>query len=284
MSILPTAEISRKLTVLLLAGLLTLTAACRRENIQEIDLTPYFRGINGTAVFYTPRTGLYKIHNLPLSRKRSSPCSTFKIISSYIAFSENIISPKASTLQWNRHTYKYPQWNRNLNITEAFQSSCVWYYRRLIDRIGPDIMRRSLSELQYGNQDITDWQGNLNKDTDISELKGFWIESSLLISPIEQTQVLARLFAKRSQAVSDLKEIMQTSIGNIKVYGKTGLGTDGSLVKDAWFVGFYEKESQTVYFAVRLDDQTRNDISDYSGQASRITRQIAIDIITGVDL
>ena len=166
-----------------------------------------------------------------------------------------------------------------MTMPEAFKTSCVWYFRQLIDRIGPEKMQRYLNRYRYGNRDASDWPGKLNHDTDVKELKGFWIESSLQISPAEQVRVLSEIFAADTPAARELKNIMQITGGEIKIYGKTGLGTDGPLVKDAWFVGFYEYRGQTVFFAVRLNDQSRPEIKDYASSASRIARQIAIEII-----
>ena len=51
-------------------------------------------------------------------------------------------------------------------------------------------MQVELDRLQYGNSDISDWEGRLNTNNNNRSLTGFWIESSLLISPKEQTEVM----------------------------------------------------------------------------------------------
>lgn len=62
---------------LILLVFLTLLSCCRTKT-EEIDLSSYFAGLNGTAVFYNANTGQSKIYNKALSYKQSSPCSTFK--------------------------------------------------------------------------------------------------------------------------------------------------------------------------------------------------------------
>ena len=47
-------------------------------------------------------------------------------------------------------------------------------------------MQKELDKLQYGNCDISDWEGRLNTNNSNRALTGFWIESSLMISPKEQ--------------------------------------------------------------------------------------------------
>lgn len=260
-----------------------LLASCERPAVAEINLSEYFKGIDGTAVFFNPSLNEYKIYNLPLSVERSSPCSTFKIMSSYIALSEHLITPQNSTLKWNRKMYGLSLWNKDMDLSEAFRTSCVWYFRLLIDRLSPDTVKTYLQDYRYGNRDISDWRGSLNDNTDQRELKGFWIESSLRISPVEQVDVLAKIFNNKTPAAATLKKIMLVETSPVKIYGKTGLGIKDNMVQNAWFVGFYEKRQQPVFFAVRLADK-ENKIQDYRHQASRYAREIALDIIRNADI
>ena len=64
------------------------------------------------------------------------------------------------------------------------------YYRQVVDDIGKDMMQKELDKLQYGNCDISDWEGRLNTNNNNRALTGFWIQSSLLISPKEQVEVM----------------------------------------------------------------------------------------------
>lgn len=257
--------------------------SCSKTEVTKIDLSSYFKGINGTAVFYQPASGQYKIHNLGQSGRRTSPCSTFKIISSYLALSENLITEKNSNIKWNKQHYDIPAWNKDMTLQEAFQTSCVWYFRNLIDRIPQAKIQTALNKFEYGNKDISDWKGDLNTNANRPELKGFWIESSLQISPMEQVRSLAKLFSSSSPAVTTLKKLMQTAETPVKIYGKTGLGIKNNMVHTAWFVGFYEQDNLPVYFAIRLYDE-QNPITDYRHLASQYARQIAIDIISNAGL
>lgn len=263
---------------LILLVFLTLLSCCRTKT-EEIDLSSYFAGLNGTAVFYNANTGQSKIYNKTLSYKQSSPCSTFKIMSSYIGLSEHKISMQDSLRKWNRKTYWNPQWNRDITFPQAFQASCVWYYRRLIDEVGEKRTKHYLQKFNYGNMDTSDWKGLLNSNTNIPELRGFWLESSLKISPVEQTRVLAEIFKKNSPAAADLQNVMKIQDSPVKIYGKTGMGIKNDKVVDAWFVGFYETADNKIFFAVRLDDNDNNAAPGYRTRASQIARQIAVEII-----
>ena len=149
--------------------------------ITEADWSSSFEGINGAAVIYDSIENCYQIYNQELALTQRSPCSTFKIISSLIALENGIIQPDNSTRTWSEEIFPNEEWNRDIDFSDAFQASCVWYFREIIDEIGRDTIQEELNRLAYGNRDISDWEGRLNTNTDNPVLTGFWIESSLLI-------------------------------------------------------------------------------------------------------
>ena len=252
-----------------------------KPEIAEADWSGYFNGRNGTAVIYDTASQKYTIYNPDLAVTRSSPCSTFKIISSLIALENGIIDPEDSTRAWSGEIFWNEDWNKDIDFQEAFRTSCVWYYRQVIDDIGEDLMQRELDKLQYGNCDISDWEGRLNTNNDNRALTGFWIESSLMISPIEQVEVMERIFEKDSdyseQAKNELKQVMlvpETDRTGISIYGKTGMGKDNGIVVDAWFTGFAESATGDIYFCVRLGRTDGMDVS------SSLAKEIAIQIVS----
>ena len=118
--------------------------------------------------------------------------------SSLIALENGIILPEDSTRTWSGERFWNEDWNKDIDFREAFRTSCVWYFRQVIDNIGKDRMQKELEKLQYGNCDISDWEGSLNTNNNNRALTGFWIESSLRISPKEQTEVMERIFGGNS--------------------------------------------------------------------------------------
>lgn len=180
--------------------------------ITESDWSGYFDGMNGAAVIYDPDEDQYMIYNQELAETRRSPCSTFKIISSLIALEDGIIEPEHSVREWSGEIFWNEKWNKDIDFHEAFRTSCVWYYRQIIDEAGADRIQAALNGLLYGNCDISDWEGRLNTNNDNRALTGFWIESSLKISAKEQTQVMERIFGKdtlyREGTLEQLKQVM----------------------------------------------------------------------------
>lgn len=249
--------------------------------ISEVDWSNYFEEINGAVVIYDPTENCYQICNQELAITRRSPCSTFKIISSLIALENGIIEPDNSTRIWSGEVFWNEDWNKDIDFSGAFRASCVWYFREVIDEIGKNMMQDELNKLQYGNCDISDWGGQLNTNNNNPALTGFWIESSLLISPKEQTEVIERIFGNNSnyseETRNQLKQVMllsEPNESNILIYGKTGMGKSYGIVVDSWFTGFADTPEKRIYFCVYLGETENKNVS------SAKAREIAIKIVS----
>ncbi len=250
--------------------------------ISQKDWSEYFGGINGVAVLYNPAENEYMIYNQMLADTRRSPCSTFKIVSSLSALEHGVIVPDNSVHIWNGETFWNEEWNRDIDFPEAFRASCVWYFREVVDEIGKERMQAELDRLQYGNCDISDWEGRLNTNNNNRDLTGFWIESSLKISPKEQVEVMERIFGSNSgykeETLNQLKEVMRVleqQETNMPVYGKTGMGKANGVVVDAWFTGFADTADGNVYFCVYLGETDGKNVS------STRAKEIALEIVAG---
>lgn len=254
--------------------------------IYEVDWKTYFKGLNGCAVIYDPKNNCYQIYNNKLSTTRRSPCSTFKIVSSLIGMESGAIDLNNSVKEWSGEVFWNSDWNKNLDYIEAFQTSCVWYFRDVIDDIGKERMEKELIELQYGNCDISDWQGKQNTNNNNPVLTGFWIESSLKISPKEQVEVMERIFGDDSQYSDEIIKELEKAMyvddfqnSNVSVYGKTGMGKDNGVVVDSWFVGFFNtKEKEKIYFSICLGETENEDVSSVRA------KEIALDIINDLSM
>lgn len=139
-------------------------------------------------------------------------------------------------------------------------------------KIGIKILtsRKRFGLLAYG---ITD---NTNRS-----LTGFWLESSLMISPREQVEVMERIFGENAdyseETQNELKQVMLVSEeenADISLYGKTGMGTFQGVVADAWFTGFAESAEGTLCFCIYLGRTDGMDIS------SSLAKEIAIRLVS----
>ena len=227
--------------------------------LQEMDWAAQFDGLEGAAVLYIPAEERYLVYNLPTAQRRSSPCSTFKIVAAATALENGSLVPEHSTRAWSGERFWNQAWNQDVDFEQAFRSSCVWYFRQVIDELGPQQIQAALDKLAYGNRDISDWEGRLNTNNDNRALTGFWIESSLKISPLEQAEVMERIFGAHSAYSQETQDALRQVMleqprdqAEIQIYGKTGMGKDKGIVADAWYTGFAEMGKETVYFCVYL--------------------------------
>lgn len=245
------------------------------------DWSEYFNGLNGAAVVYDASNRRYTIYNRKHALTRRSPCSTFKIISSLIALEHGMITPEDSIRKWSGEIFWNEDWNKDIDFSEAFRTSCVWYFRQVINDIGKNMMKKELKRFRYGNCNISDWKGRLNTNNNNRALTGFWIESSLKISPKEQVEVMERIFGEHSgyseKAQSELKKVMLVSgkkKKDISIYGKTGMGRANGVVVDAWYTGLAESAEGNLYFCVYLGRTDGRNIS------STLAKKIALQIVS----
>ena len=242
------------------------------STIESIDLEKAFKNINGCAVIYSPKNNHYSFYNEDMCKQQVSPYSTFKIISVLSGLENGVLSDETSKMSYNGTIYANADWNADLSLKDAFQKSCIWYFKQVIDTVGKDKIKEELTSLKYGNCDISEWDGsNINPSAD---LNGFWLESSLAISPSEQVKVLETIFEGKSgystTNIQILKDLMLIEENELKkIYGKTGSGNG-----KAWFVGFSETMDDRDYFAIYLQDDTKQD--SISGKKAM---EIALTII-----
>lgn len=238
-----------------------------------VDYSDYFQGISGCAVMYNESSDTYFLYGKEKCEKQVSPLSTFKIISALAGLENNVLENQTSTMEYSGVKYPIGTWNSNLTLKEAFETSCVWYFRQVVDMVGQENIHAMLKEIQYGNCDISEWNGS--ETNSLPELNGFWLESSLEISPKQQVVTLNYIFSSENNFNADnleeLKSIMYIAeFDNGCLYGKTGSGTDGK----AWFVGYIEKSDNKIYFAIYLDDMQNREV--VSGNKAK---EIAISIL-----
>lgn len=240
------------------------------EKIISADYSTEFNSINGCAVFYSPKTETYTVYNDEMCNTRYSPYSTFKIIGVLEGLNCGVLTSEQTKMKYSGDTYPFESWNKDLTLDEAFKASCVWYFRQVIDGIGEQNIQTALNKLGYGNCDISQWKGSGANEQE--DLNGFWLGSSLKISPVEQVRVLSDIFEGKTdytpEQLAVLKNVMKSDTDG--VYGKTGTGKEPS----AWYTGFYENNGEKVYFAVYMQDSSTENLA---GAAAKETAYKIID-------
>ena len=230
------------IAVLLLPVLFT---SCK-SSYEEIDLSQYFGGLNGSFVLYDYQNDEYICYNPQLAAERFTPASTFKILNSLIGLETGAVKDENEIMKWDGTEYQIMKdWNRDHDMTSAIKYSVVWFYRELARRIGEEKMKYYIDTVGYGNKDISDG------------IDLFWLEGSLNISADEQVEFLKRLHEDKlpfSQHTMDVvKLIMPGEDGEgWKLRAKTGLNNLDENNYIGWYVGYVYTDDNTYVFAMNM--------------------------------
>ena len=153
---------------------------------------------------------------------------------------------------WDSISRDIVQWNKDLNLRESFQVSCVPAFQNLARSIGEKRMKSWIDTVNYGDKNIS------------SGIDDFWLprenKTSIKISPKEQAILLQKLVNRtipaKESSVKFLKELMRfKSTEKGALFGKTGSGSNIDGIKGngvGWYVGVVESNGETIAFAAIL--------------------------------
>jgi beta-lactamase class D len=207
------------------------------------------RGIDGTLVITSLKSGQTYIHNDVRASQRFSPASTFKVMNTLIAVEEKAIADERDVFKWDGHVYDLPGWNHDQTLASAFGVSCVWCYQDLARRVGAEKYALYLKQSDYGELQ------------EHFETTMFWLDGSLQISALEQVRflekVVRRVLPFSEAAYGVLQQIMLTEkTPAYSLWAKTGWATK---VKPqvGWCVGYVETPKDVWLFALNMviDDE-----------------------------
>ena len=231
------------------------------------SLKKYFdeNNVDGCFSMMNNATGEITVYNMTLDTQRFSPASTFKIVNSLIGLQTGRITDEKMVIKWDGIKRKMEQWNKDMDMTEAFKVSCVPYYQEVAKRIGKDTMKTWVDSLGYGNKNIE------------GPIDSFWLNNQLKISPDEQLGLVKRLYFDqlpfRKSAQQIVRDVMlQENNTAYKLSYKTGWGFDDKKNDIGWVVGWIE-ENNHVYFFVTFVRAAKPDL-DISTIRMNITKGI----------
>ena len=172
--------------------LIVFLQSCSPNNVkQDKSLKKYFddNKVEGCFALMDNASGKFTVHNLGRYRDSSYlPASTFKILNSLIGLQTGKISSDSMVIKWDGVERRVADWNKDLNMYEAFRVSSVYYYQEVARRIGKDTMQIWLDSLKYGAKTDT------GKVVITSAIDSFWLDNSLKITPDQQLGLVKRLY------------------------------------------------------------------------------------------
>lgn len=236
------------------------------KNISSVDLSTYFGDDEGSFVLYDLEEDAWQIYNVEQAEKRISPDSTYKIYDALFALEEGIITPDHSFMAWDGQENPFAAWNADQTLSSAMASSVNWYFQNLDTQLGSECLTAYFQKIGYGNSDVT------------GDISSYWMESSLKISPIEQVELLTKLYQNEfdfaPENIEAVKEAIQLSASSdTALYGKTGTGRVNGEDINGWFVGSVEAGQHTYIFACNI----QSDENATGSHASEIALSILSD-------
>lgn len=218
------------------------------HNITYIDLSDVFEEYDGSFVLYDAAEDSWLIYNKEYAATRIPPASTYKIYSALFGLESGIITPEQSLIPWNGQNYQYDLWNTDQTLESAMQNSVTWYFQALDQQASLSSIKEYVQEIGYGNRRIE------------GDLSSYWINSSLKISPVEQVEMLKKLYynqfgfsPENIKAVKDSIRLYSTDNGTLS--GKTGTEEVNGKNISGWFIGYLEKDSHTYFFAANIQSE-----------------------------
>lgn len=213
--------------------------SCREARIHDMEEWGSFfeqEGIDKSKACFILRDNNHEAinyYNKERCIERFSPASTFKIFNSLVALDIPKIPDEQFVIAWDSVERWNPDWNRNMNMRDAFRLSNVGYYQEVARRIGPDYMQHYLDTASYGNRNMG---GGIDQ---------FWLNDSLKISADEQVGFVKRLyfnelpFSERTQRIVRSMMIQEQTEG-YKLSYKTGWWRNDER-QVLWVVGYAER-------------------------------------------
>ncbi|MFD2265400.1 class D beta-lactamase [Lacibacterium aquatile] len=188
--------------------------------------------------------------------QRFSPFSTFKLPLALMGYDAGILGD-AQTPNWP-YRAEYGGTTKDKQSTDPTRwqhESILWYSREVTRRLGTERFAAYVTQMGYGNRDVSGDAGKKNG------LTHAWLRSSLAISPDEQVAFLRRIDS-RALGLSDRAYSLSVAIlptfqaGDWQVRGKTGTGwyrePSGKVRSDrpqGWFIGWAERNGRRITFA-----------------------------------
>ena len=213
---------------------------------QEFQTILDSSNVNGVIVLFDLNNNLYYSNNYKKANKGHLPASTFKIPNSIIGLETGVIKNKNEIFKWNGEKRYLPAWEKDLNLRQAFQFSCVPCYQEVARKIGVDTMNEYLKKLDYAAMEV-----------DNKTLDNFWLGGNSRISQIQQIDFLKRFYLNElsisKSTYQTMKDILQIEINkNYILSGKTGWSTSNK-IDNGWLVGYLESNKNVYFFATNIE-------------------------------
>jgi beta-lactamase class D len=242
-------------------SLLLFIIACSPNNVKKDNsLKKYFdeNKVEGCFALLDNGTGKFTVYNL--SRYRDSsylPASTFKIVNSLIGLQTGKISSDSMVIKWDGVKRTVDDWNKDLNMYQAFRVSAVPYYQEVARRIGKDTMQLWMDSLGYGKKDSKE------KVLINSPVDSFWLDNSIKVTPDQQLGLVKKLYFDQLPFFKSYQEVVKRAMlfennSNYRMGYKTGWGFRENGNALGWVVGWIEENQHPYFFVLNIESPDKD--------------------------
>ncbi len=202
--------------------------------------------VNGSVLIWDPENRQYFSNDFARTTQGFLPASTFKIPNTLIGLETGYLADEKHIFKWNGEQHQQKILNKDLDLRQAFQASCVPCYRELARGVGYKSMQLWVNKLAFGKMVLSE-----------EELDLFWLRGNTKITQMEQVDFLKRFYEKELP-ISDrnhgiMKKIMLVNqTETYQLSAKSGMSVNGDDYL-AWYVGFVEKGEKVYYFATNIE-------------------------------
>ncbi len=237
----------------------------KHEHVSVIDSLMDSLQLNGTVLVYDAHSNTYFSNDFERARTGFLPASTFKIPNSIIGLETGVIENEDMIFKWNGEKRNMAIWEKDMNLREAYQNSCVPCYQEVARGIGMDSMNHYLEAFDYARMEVKE-----------DNMDVFWLEGASRISAFEQIRFLRKLQERTLDISTPTYEIMEKVMlidqkGDYILKGKTGWSIrDGWNV--GWFVGIIDKGDKVYYVATNVEPKENFDMNQFARVRFHVTR------------
>lgn len=193
------------------------------------------------------------VHGAALADVPLRPASTFKVMLGLIALETGALKNADEIVRWDGTRYaEHPEWQRDMALREAMQTSSEAFFRTVAARIGRERLATWVAKVGYGN-------GRIGNDA-----KGAWHDGVLTVTAHQQLAFVDRLrrgdLPFSAKTIAAVKAAMRDdAVGGMTLYTKTGTHQDDDGSGNVWWIGWIEGPRSSASFALGATPKTPDD-------------------------
>lgn len=228
-------------------------AAARNDSTIEQTISTRFADYGRPGAWLIQREGAaaHTHYGATLADKPQRPASTFKVMLALIALETGALRNADEIVPWDGRTYAdHPEWQADMALRQAMQTSSESYFRVLAERIGRERLAAWVARVGYGNGRIGPIAARAWHDGVLT------VTANQQLAFIERVRRGALPFAPANLAAVKAA-MLDGEVRGRRIYGKTGthLARDGQ-PGVGWWIGWVEGGGAATSFVLEVELET----------------------------